>query len=362
MQVSDEGALHRTRVGLLVIALAAACGDDALSPGDTESTGTGEATTVSASGSTAPGTMTADPSDVTTDATETSDPTGTSDATEGSTGTDGSSGDATDGSTTDASSTGDSSTGDATTGDASSDDSSSADSTGGDDSSSGSDSTGLELCGNGVVESGETCDGDDLGGADCETLGNDGGTLGCADDCTFETSACFLEESLQNDNGNCGFTQVGCSDDLGTSGNPQDLLECYVSNLAPPIDVVEVEYFLGTSVPLPDALDLVVHAWDGPGNPPGALLGSVALDPMIDIVAGGHVFPVPAVLQSATAGFCVGLHGEDPLDGFRVEFTDADGPGESWLTAPQCGLTDPIELTNALTPGNYCIRPTVHGH
>ncbi len=49
-------------------------------------------------------------------------------------------------------------------------------------------------CGNGVVDAGEACDGADLGDATCETQGFDGGTLGCAADCTFDTSACEGED------------------------------------------------------------------------------------------------------------------------------------------------------------------------
>ncbi|MCA9677821.1 MAG: DUF4215 domain-containing protein [Myxococcales bacterium] len=46
-------------------------------------------------------------------------------------------------------------------------------------------------CGNGVVEVGEACDGVDLGGATCASIGQGyvGGTLGC-DACAFDTSAC----------------------------------------------------------------------------------------------------------------------------------------------------------------------------
>jgi hypothetical protein len=47
------------------------------------------------------------------------------------------------------------------------------------------------VCGNGIAESGEQCDGSDLGGQTCEGLG---GTLSCKADCTFNTSGCTTEE------------------------------------------------------------------------------------------------------------------------------------------------------------------------
>ncbi len=47
-------------------------------------------------------------------------------------------------------------------------------------------------CGNGTTEPGEACDGNDLAGQSCQSLGFAGGTLACAGDCqSFDTSGCF---------------------------------------------------------------------------------------------------------------------------------------------------------------------------
>ena len=49
-------------------------------------------------------------------------------------------------------------------------------------------------CGNGLIDPGEECDGTDLGGNDCRSVGYPGGgTLACVDDCTFLTVDCFRE-------------------------------------------------------------------------------------------------------------------------------------------------------------------------
>lgn len=46
-------------------------------------------------------------------------------------------------------------------------------------------------CGDGMIAPGEQCDGADLQGFDCESLGLGGGTLGCDPrTCTFDTSMC----------------------------------------------------------------------------------------------------------------------------------------------------------------------------
>ncbi len=57
-------------------------------------------------------------------------------------------------------------------------------------SSSESSSTGADLCGNGVIDGGEDCEGDDLGGMACTDVGYDGGTLGCNAACLFDVFDC----------------------------------------------------------------------------------------------------------------------------------------------------------------------------
>jgi len=46
-------------------------------------------------------------------------------------------------------------------------------------------------CGDGIIGSGEQCDGSNKGGSSCSTLGFTGGTLSCSSACTFITSSCF---------------------------------------------------------------------------------------------------------------------------------------------------------------------------
>lgn len=49
----------------------------------------------------------------------------------------------------------------------------------------------MAQCGNGVIEAGEICDGDALAGETCASQGLDEGTLGCREDCTaFDDSEC----------------------------------------------------------------------------------------------------------------------------------------------------------------------------
>jgi len=48
----------------------------------------------------------------------------------------------------------------------------------------------ISVCGNGIKEGGEQCDGSDLGGATCQSLGYSGGTLSCTSFCNFNISGC----------------------------------------------------------------------------------------------------------------------------------------------------------------------------
>jgi hypothetical protein len=47
-------------------------------------------------------------------------------------------------------------------------------------------------CGNGTVEGSEQCDGMNLGGASCESLGYGGGTLGCTGGCQWDPWQCYM--------------------------------------------------------------------------------------------------------------------------------------------------------------------------
>ncbi len=49
------------------------------------------------------------------------------------------------------------------------------------------------VCGDGNVDAGEDCDGSNLNGASCISVGFDGGLLSCAADCSFNTNNCVTD-------------------------------------------------------------------------------------------------------------------------------------------------------------------------
>jgi hypothetical protein len=74
-----------------------------------------------------------------------------------------------------------------------------------------------KTCGNGAVDSGEDCDGSELGGETCESLGYDGGELSCAS-CSHDVSACCTDESYSQ----CYSGDVYWYDSCGSRGSRKD--------------------------------------------------------------------------------------------------------------------------------------------
>ncbi|XXX71686.1 DUF4215 domain-containing protein [Sorangium sp. So ce134] len=76
----------------------------------------------------------------------------------------------------------------------------------------GAGGAGGGACGNGVAELDEACDGADLRGATCESLGFNGGEVRCSPECTADTSGCTGVEACQDGRDNDGDGDADCSD------------------------------------------------------------------------------------------------------------------------------------------------------
>ena len=56
---------------------------------------------------------------------------------------------------------------------------------------SGDTSSATPVCGDGEINGSEQCDGANLGGATCSSLGHESGPLACTKDCIYDLSMCF---------------------------------------------------------------------------------------------------------------------------------------------------------------------------
>ena len=90
-----------------------------------------------------------------------------------------------------------------------------------DDGSSSNSNNASPGCGNSVVDDGERCDGTDLNGKTCESLGYLGGTLSCNKSCEFNESGCY--QCTTSDTRKCATGQK-CSE--GHCVNPNHQVFC----------------------------------------------------------------------------------------------------------------------------------------
>ncbi|MCA9651533.1 MAG: hypothetical protein KC501_16555, partial [Myxococcales bacterium] len=91
------------------------------------------------------------------------------------------------------------------------------------------DTTDCAMCGDGIRQGAESCDGVDLGGEDCASLGLMGGTLACSPGCSFDPSACDIPGiPFGSDTGFTGYLlPLGMTtcDDISGTGTPTGLTD-----------------------------------------------------------------------------------------------------------------------------------------
>jgi hypothetical protein len=102
----------------------------------------------------------------------------------------------------------------------------------------------IGLCGDGIVDTTEECDGEDLAGASCSTQGYSGGSLTCRSSCEFNTSACTTGSSAGGGGGR-GPQSSASSAAPPSSASPVDVaavtqnaLRALASIIPPPLGLV----------------------------------------------------------------------------------------------------------------------------
>jgi hypothetical protein len=224
-------------------------------------------------------------------------------------------------------------------------------------------------CGDGAAEGGEACDGSDLAGEDCVTLGLDAGSLRCADDCTdfdleecidYNGDCCAPDDGPGCDDGSCTASvcaaMPSCCDDVWSEACAAAAFDdpaCNDVGGSCPVcgdDVAEgSEACDGTDL-LGD--DCTAHGFDGGTLQCAADCSALDLSTCADIGFGDCVNNLPADACLASEQ-CVTDLGMPPLVGVCADVdctTAADCP----LTPP--GGTSPVVCVDVTGEGiNECI-------
>ncbi len=74
------------------------------------------------------------------------------------------------------------------------------------------------ICGDGLLDTEEECDGEPAPGVTCITLGWDGGTVGCSEECELDSSDCFQEKQ-------CGNGQIDPGEDCDGNNTAEQTCE-----------------------------------------------------------------------------------------------------------------------------------------
>ncbi len=136
---------------------------------------------------------------------------------------------------------------------------------------------GASDCGNGRIDDEEECDGEDLGGATCESLGFTAGALGCAD-CRLERSGCAWTEDCYDglDNDADGVADCGDTDCAERCSDP----------CAEPPDVSDAGWVIGDTTGRPDLLQASCGAGPDLSGPESVYRYVASMDGVLDARLG----------------------------------------------------------------------------
>jgi hypothetical protein len=164
---------------------------------------------------------------------------------------------------------------------------------------------------------------------------------------TTTTSPDLVVLSNQANPGVCAaLYSTGCSNDDGSLGNPQDLVNCFINNkTALPYQVNAVRFWLGTAIPPPKYLD--VRIWSGSrANGPSSLMFEQSLPAQLIL---GEYGPITAYLDTPVEiteqEFCVGVFSGPTkysgltYDAVTIQFEASNGQeANSFREMPMCGI------------------------
>jgi hypothetical protein len=155
---------------------------------------------------------------------------------------------------------------------------------------------------------------------------------------------------------------VGCSDNFGNRGNPNDLVNCFnVTEFGAfiPFFVESVRFFTGeATVALPP--DLKIRVWDGT-TATGPTGDPLLTQQIFGFVSGENNFALDEPLEIGTEQVCIGLFSESPTAALRIRGEVGTGL-QSYIKAPVCGAEDFVLGGSAFgNPLDFCIEAQLFG-
>lgn len=107
-------------------------------------------------------------------------------------------------------------------------------------------------CGDGMIDAGELCDSANLGGASCQSLGFESGTLSCTSACMFNTLSCFAGDGGSNASRS---SAVRTPDEASVPAGVSSAIDFNTDGTVNLADFSIMAYWYGRS-PVPERVDL----------------------------------------------------------------------------------------------------------
>lgn len=165
--------------------------------------------------------------------------------------------------------------------------------------------SGKPTCGDDNQRGSEECDGSDLDGQTCSSLGYTGGALACAADCTFDISDCTSSSTPVCGDGIAeGYEECDGADDTGCAGACSAHCACPATSASDlEIHVIDVGQGDGILVVSPDGYTMLVDAGTGAQDATIAAymasIGITGLDyTLVSHMDADHVGGMDGILQT----------------------------------------------------------------